>query len=156
LWWRNLIHAELFEGFLPSFGLLKLILCLKILQELLQLEEDVKLLEEMYPQGEKVMVVNYGSIALDFLLLLVIYVLTTGRDLLGFDCSWLLGKTCVGNFRVSNDIRRFIILMNTIVSFPLVELLIVLRENQYVTNKLKSELALMDYLIGKNLPKMVM
>lgn len=28
------------------------------LQELLQLEEDVKLLEEMYPQGEKVISVN--------------------------------------------------------------------------------------------------
>jgi hypothetical protein len=28
------------------------------LQELLQLEEDVKLLEEMYPQGEKVIILT--------------------------------------------------------------------------------------------------
>jgi hypothetical protein len=34
------------------------IICLSniILQELFQLEEDVKLLEEMYPQGEKVVI----------------------------------------------------------------------------------------------------
>lgn len=38
---------------------MEFLLCLEILQELLQLEEDVKLLEEMYPQGEKVTVVNY-------------------------------------------------------------------------------------------------
>lgn len=66
--------------------------------------------------------------ALDFLLLLVIYVLTTGWDFLGHDCSWVLGKTCVGNFRVSTDIRRFIIL-DEYHDEPL----IVLRGNQYVT-----------------------
>ena len=33
-----------------------LISCMFKLQELLQLEEDVKLLEEVYPQGEKVII----------------------------------------------------------------------------------------------------
>ncbi|THF97398.1 hypothetical protein TEA_007273 [Camellia sinensis var. sinensis] len=41
-------------------------------KELLLLEEDVKALEEMYPQG---------------------------RDCIGHDCSWILGQTSVGGFR---------------------------------------------------------
>lgn len=41
---------------LISIMMIELVSLIFYLQELLQLEEDVKLLEEMYPQGEKVMI----------------------------------------------------------------------------------------------------
>lgn len=75
------------------------------MQELLLLEEDVKALEEMYPQGEKVMntkflhtwsclfwTINYGCLNI------LCYIL--GWDDMGYDCSWIFGQTCVGNFGV--------------------------------------------------------
>lgn len=53
VWGRNCTVTEVFIG-----SVVVPIICLSkiIFQELYQLEEDVKLLEEMYPQGEKVVI----------------------------------------------------------------------------------------------------
>lgn len=61
-WWGKQTYTKLWMDFFTPVGT---VIHIKImfgnLQELLQLEEDVKLLEEMYPQGEKVMVINYAT-----------------------------------------------------------------------------------------------
>lgn len=51
----GIAHCNILRDALVLYGYWKLSDARLIWQELLQLEEDVKLLEEMYPQGEKVM-----------------------------------------------------------------------------------------------------
>lgn len=48
------IMLNVVSEYIPGCGYWKSFCVFLTMQELLQLEEDVKLLEEMYPQGEKV------------------------------------------------------------------------------------------------------
>lgn len=73
-----------------------------LMQELLQLEEDVNLLEEAYPQGEKVRQVYLGTLSIIFdLLNYSVSSFFAGRNCMGFHCARILGQVHSWNFRVS-------------------------------------------------------